>query len=196
MARKRSSGARRRGLGVALGAVVAIFSYLAGIASAPAVPAFLPKADGVYFTRAGEHPERAVIGLIDGAEKTLDVAVYSLTHDGIVQAIRRAKARGVAVRVITDAEQVQGKAQNAAVRALLSDGIPVKVNEHSGLMHLKLAIADGRRASVGSFNFTKAASTQNDEIVVLLSDPEAVRHMAREFDRLWNDREAFRPFRP
>ncbi|MBE3596320.1 MAG: phospholipase D family protein [Hydrogenibacillus sp.] len=176
--------------------ILALVIYWAGVMTAPGLESYITHVDGVYFTKYGAKPDQAVIGVMDSAEHSLDIAIYALTKDDIVQAIRRAKARGVRVRVITDFGQTQGKAQNAAIRALIQDGIPVKVNSHDGLMHLKLTIADGSRAAVGSFNYSKAASTVNDEVVVLLSDEGAVRQMADTFERMWNDERHFRSFQP
>lgn len=64
-----------------------------------------------YFTRAGEHPELALIAVMDGARQSLDVAIYSLTKAEIVKAMLNAHKRGVAVRVITDETQAGGRAR-------------------------------------------------------------------------------------
>ncbi|MFD0699075.1 phospholipase D-like domain-containing protein [Paenibacillus sp. GCM10027628] len=50
-----------------------------------------------YFTQAGQHPEKALIDVINSATQTLDIAIYSLTHPDIVAAIKEAKKRGVTV---------------------------------------------------------------------------------------------------
>jgi thioester reductase-like protein len=41
-----------------------------------------------------DHPEKTLISLIGEAKSTLDIAIYSLTHPDIIQAIKDAKARG------------------------------------------------------------------------------------------------------
>ena len=81
-----------------------------------------------------------------------------------MDAIKRAHKRGVAVRIITDRIQAQGKSQREALQLLGSAGIPMKQNKHSGLMHLKMTIADGKTATTGSFNYSKAGRTDNDEV--------------------------------
>lgn len=157
---------------------------------------FQAHSDGVYFTRNGEKPDKAVLALIDNAKESLHLAIYALTEPRIVDALIRAHARGVAVQIITDFKQTQGDAQNKAVRMLIDAGIPVRVNSHSGLMHLKLLVVDAHDAAVGSFNYSKAASTINDEVVVLLSDPEAIQHFERTFAAMWQDTKNYRPFHP
>ncbi|MBE3593541.1 MAG: DUF1669 domain-containing protein [Candidatus Carbobacillus altaicus] len=157
---------------------------------------FQKHSDGVYFTRNGEKPDEAVLALINQAKESIHLAIYALTEPRIVDALIRAHARGVTVQIITDFKQTQGDAQNKAVRMLIDKGIPVRVNSHHGLMHLKLLIVDEHNAAVGSFNYSKAASTINDEVVVLLSDPEALQHFERTFSSMWNDTKDYRPFHP
>ena len=50
-----------------------------------------------------------VVGFIDRCVDTVDAAVYAITHDEIADALIRAKARGVKVRVIMDNLQAANK---------------------------------------------------------------------------------------
>jgi len=50
-----------------------------------------------------------IIGFIDRCETTLDIAVYSITHDQISESIIRAHNRGVKVRVLIDKSQAGNK---------------------------------------------------------------------------------------
>lgn len=59
---------------------------------------------------------RKDLKLPNSAKETLDVEIYSITHPDIVAAIRDAKNRGVAVRVITDKTQSEGKAQGEELK--------------------------------------------------------------------------------
>jgi hypothetical protein len=83
-----------------------------------------------------DHPEKTLISLIGEAKSTLDIAIYSLTHPDIIQAIKDAKACGVLARLITDKIKSSGKSQTEALKILGSAGIPTMINSHSGLMHL------------------------------------------------------------
>lgn len=98
-----------------------------------------------------------------------------------------AKRRGVQVRVITDQQEAQSRTQAEALKILREAGIPVKVNSHKGLMHLKMTIADSKIATTGSFNYTKAAATVNDEMLVVIRDPAVARSWKAEFDRMWRE---------
>ncbi|WP_027091598.1 phospholipase D family protein [Cohnella thermotolerans] len=143
------------------------------------------------FTQADQHPEKKLVQVIDGASGTLDMAIYSLTYPDIVQAIKNAAKRGVRVRIITDRIQSNGKTQKEALKLLGSAGIPLKINTHSGLMHLKMTVADGRVATTGSFNYSKSASTTNDEMLVVFRDEDIAKSFEEQFEAMWNDSERF-----
>ena len=145
----------------------------------------------VYFPRAGQDPAPELVSLYGQARNSLDVAIYSLTHPQIVEAIIDAHKRGVQVRVITDRRSAEENTQKHAIRALLLAGVPVMVNEHSGLMHLKMSIIDGRLATTGSYNYTRSASERNDEMFVVSTDVNFVRACQKEFDRMWTDEKNF-----
>ena len=95
-----------------------------------------------YFPRAGQHPDQELIKVINSAKSDLDIAIYSLTKKEIVDAIVSAKKRGVNVRVISDKLESGTKAQSKELAILKNAGIPIKINSHSGLMHMKVTIAD------------------------------------------------------
>ncbi|CAG7651223.1 phospholipase D-like domain-containing protein [Paenibacillus allorhizosphaerae] len=143
------------------------------------------------FTKADQHPEKVLIDVINGTKETLDIAIYSLTHPDIVKAIKEAKSRGVAVRIITDKIQSGGKTQVEAMKILGSAGIPMKINSHSGLMHLKVTISDKTVVTTGSYNYSKAASTTNDEILMVIRDPEVTKSFSEQFERMWADKKGF-----
>ncbi|MGG0754305.1 phospholipase D family protein [Brevibacillus laterosporus] len=146
------------------------------------------------FTKADQHPEKMLINVINSATSTLDIAIYSLTHPDIVKAIKDTRARGVSVRIITDEQQSGGKTQKEALKFLSGAGIPIKINKHSGLQHLKVTLADGKIATTGSFNYSKAASTKNDEVLMVLYDPEVARAFEEQFNRMWQDTKGFRDY--
>lgn len=147
--------------------------------------------DEYYFTQANQHPEKALIDVINSSKATLDIAIYSLTHPDIVAAIKEAKKRGVTVRIISDKIQSSGKTQEEALKLLGSAGIPMKINKHSGLMHLKVTIADKQVVTTGSYNYSKAASTTNDEVLMVIHNEDAAKSFSEQFEGMWADTKGF-----
>ncbi|WP_407310876.1 phospholipase D family protein [Desulfosporosinus sp. SB140] len=140
-----------------------------------------------YFTRADQHPEKALESQINTAKSTLDIAIYSLTKKDIVDAIIAAKKRGVSVRIITDRIEARTKAQSSELALLKNAGITIKENSHSGLMHMKVSIIEKSVVTTGSYNYTQNASTENDEVLVIIHDPSIAAKWSDEFQQMWDD---------
>ena len=102
-----------------------------------------------YFS-PGRDALEVTIGFIQNTKKTLDVAIFSLTHAKIVGALLSAHARGVkggdggAIRILTDKDQMGGMAQREAAQSLSVAGLDVRVDTESGL-------PQGRQPEVNAF---------------------------------------------
>ena len=118
------------------------------------------------------------------AKKSLDIAVFDLTHEKITHEILVASRR-VPVRVVVDRRQAKG--QYSLVSTLMKANVPVKFGRQRGIMHNKFAIVDGRTMETGSFNYTSGASTKNHENQIYLADPVVIATYQKEFDRLWEE---------
>ncbi|MEO1784926.1 phospholipase D-like domain-containing protein [Thermodesulfobium sp. 4217-1] len=159
---------------------------------APSTEQISSKSVELLFPRENENPVPVLTNLYNNAKKKIDVAIYSFTQPEILKALTNAKKRGVDVRVIVDREQSNGNVMKHAINTLLIDKIPVKVNTHSGLMHLKMSVIDDSIATTGSYNYSKAATDTNDEMFVVVSDQAFAKKCENYFDRMWNDNENFK----
>ncbi|HKA08668.1 MAG TPA: phospholipase D-like domain-containing protein, partial [Gemmataceae bacterium] len=125
-----------------------------------------------------------VIRQFDIARHSCDVCVFTITDDPITDSIIRAHARGVAVRVITDDEKSHDLGSD--IDKLHLCGIPCKMDlGNAAHMHHKFALFDGRRLITGSFNWTRSASEQNEENLLVTPDPDLVAAFAVRFEFLW-----------
>lgn len=147
-----------------------------------------------YFPRAGQKAQPVLIGIIDSAKRTLDVAIYSFTDKEVASALVKAKERGVSVRVITDRTQAATRSQQTVLKQIVRAGIPVKVDTHDGIMHLKVTVADGETATTGSFNYTQSAENSNDEVFVVISSSKVAQDFDNEFSHMWNDSGNFKKY--
>ncbi len=147
-----------------------------------------------YFPRAGQKAQPQLLKIIGSSKKSLDIAIYCLTDPQIADAIVQAKKRSVTVRVLTDHDQSTTKDQKALLSSIKKAGIPIKMNSHSGIMHLKVTIADQSVVTTGSYNYTKAANTINDEVFVVLNSTTAAGDFEKEFNRMWNDTKGYKNY--
>ncbi|MBL8783547.1 MAG: lamin tail domain-containing protein [Deltaproteobacteria bacterium] len=152
-----------------------------------------PLAPGAYqieFTNPGTSAATAVdmpaddrvIEAIDQAQATVDIAVFGFDHAGITQAVLRAHARGLRVRLVGHGEEL---ATSNGLKAIQSAGVPMVLRPGGTLMHHKFIIVDGQTVGFGSLNFTTAAATQNDENFVFANSTELAQIFQGEFDQMF-----------
>ena len=142
-----------------------------------------------------DRPADRLVALYEEARQSIYLAVYSFTYPPIVRALVAAKKRGVDVRVITDRGKLDDQKQRAALETLRLAGIPIKVNRHDGLMHLKQAIVDDRVNTSGSMNQTASAARYNDERLDILHDPASTHRAKEKFLKMWADHSRYEDWR-
>jgi phosphatidylserine/phosphatidylglycerophosphate/cardiolipin synthase-like enzyme len=109
--------------------------------------------------------DRALINVINSAHQYVYFAIYEFTKENIAEALMSAKDRGLDVEGIADASQSAGAQQAKIIASLREAGIPVETQKHpEGIMHIKALVTDNAYA-LGSYNWTSAATFENDEIL-------------------------------
>lgn len=142
-----------------------------------------------------DRPLEQLVQRYDRAKRYIFVAVYGLTSPLSVKALVGAKKRGVDVRVLTDRQRLNDSKQQTALSALREAGIPIKINRHDALMHLKQVVIDDEVNTNGSMNQTTSGNRYNDERLDIIRD-HAITVKARErFLLLWKDQERFQDWK-
>jgi phosphatidylserine/phosphatidylglycerophosphate/cardiolipin synthase-like enzyme len=129
------------------------------------------------------------------ATRYLYVAVYGLTSPRAVEAMVAAKKRGVDVRMITDRQRTEDLKQRTALTTLQLAGIPILVNEHDGLMHLKQVVIDDEVNTTGSMNHTTSGNSYNDERLDVITDHVITVRAREKFLAMWNDHTRFKEWK-
>lgn len=137
-----------------------------------------------------------MVELIDASERSIDIAMYSYRDGAIGDALERAVARGVTIRMIFEKANDDRRDPAGTASARLEDaGIEVRyVNK---IMHHKFAIFDGPRADLGyadeatlasgSGNWSNSAATRYDEnTLITVGNAELNLRFQREFNHLWD----------
>ena len=143
--------------------------------SIPAETVAAPAAGAVrvLYSLDRKQNDKEIIALIDGAKSRIYFAIYTFTLSDIADALVAAKKRGVDVRGLMDSGQSSDSYGSPITAKLLAAGIPLEVEKHptgSGIMHIKLIVTDQAYA-LGSYNWTSSATTINDEILEIGTDP-------------------------
>lgn len=154
----------------------------------------------LYMPRRGDDAAGALAAFIGGPTTRLRLAAYGLNHPAIIAAVIQQYQAKVSVQLITDRLQSAGSGQLAALDELWAAGFRnIKINHHSGLMHLKLAIRGDPPVDLadGSFNWTNNAQEHNDEILTIYADaPDQAGLAADVFDCMWADETRFMLWQP
>jgi len=138
-----------------------------------------------------DKPLDRLLTLYNQATRYIYVAVYGLTSPKAVEALVAAKKRGVDVRMMTDQERAEDIKQRSALQTLKLAGVPIRVNQHDGLMHLKQVVIDDSVNASGSMNHTTSGNQYNDERLDIIHDRQISVKAKEKFLTMWNDHERF-----
>jgi len=138
-----------------------------------------------------------VAEFLEGAQHTLDIALYDLALDGeaesiVLGALHKAVARGVSGRLVYNVDHARPipvppppKTDMETVHGL---GIPTRgVPGIPDLMHHKYLVRDLTDVWTGSMNWTDDSWTREENVIVVVREaPEIAKAYARNFEELWD----------
>jgi cardiolipin synthase len=133
-----------------------------------------------------------LVSFIQKAQRTLDVTSELLGDPTLESELAAAVANGVRVRLIAP-ETVNGatpdiqRLQLSSLSALKAAGIHIHVtrppeSQESPYMHARTAVADGKRAYLGSISLSPDSATYNREVGLILDDEHFVRTLENQFE--------------
>lgn len=124
------------------------------------------------------------IPMIQAAKKNIKISAFYLTHKGMAGELIKAKERGVQVEIILDSIGASsGYTKHEILRVA---GIPVKVENFGGMMHMKSMIIDDEILVVGSVNFTQSGDVRSDENTLIIKGDYYAKEASVFFDELWD----------
>lgn len=142
----------------------------------------------VLYSLDQKQNDKEIIALINAAKSTIYFAIYEFTLKDIADALVRAKGRGVAIYGVVDAGESSNSYDKPIVNELMSAGIPVVTEKHAdgnGIMHIKAIVTDSAYA-LGSYNWTGSATTENDELLEIGTDPALRQAYENVLKKLFN----------
>ncbi len=87
------------------------------------------------------------------------------------------------MRIITDDAKAEDLGSD--VERFERAGIPTRVDRSPYHMHHKFAILDGASMLTGSYNWTRGAARDNEENLIVTTEPRLLAPFRATFDRLW-----------
>ncbi len=138
--------------------------------------------NSAYFS-PGNSCRNVIVRHLNNAKEKIDICVFTITDDEIADAIADAHQRGVLVRIISDNDKAYDLGSD--VLALKEKGIALVLDCSPAHMHHKFALFDNEWLINGSYNWTRSASNENEENVVLSNDPQLLSDFGKLFNDLW-----------
>jgi len=159
-------------LSLALGASAPILPA-SSVASGVAVAVcFTPEEDCAAFA----------VRAINNAEREILVGAYGLTTgSGIVEALVRAKERGVDVQLIADKTTPCERA--SGIDPLAAAGVPIWIDAQARIAQAKTIIIDSAITLTGSMNWTGGAAANSEDLNLISSPAVAAAYTAH-----WRER--------
>jgi len=133
-----------------------------------------------------------VLQLINSAQSRIEIVnPYVVLTKDMRKALYDAKQRGVHVSIITNSIQggdntLVSLAFDDEAHELIKNGIDVYgyENSHINALHSKTITIDEREAYIGSYNLDPRSETLNLEVGVRVQDPDTVRSLSEDFEKL------------
>jgi len=140
-----------------------------------------------------------IIDFIDGAKKSLNIAVQEIDNLEIAEAIIRARARKVRVRVVLEAHYLKSGKRSLTpfektgstneknrelVDAMLRSTINVNADFNPKIFHQKFIVRDGESVLSGSTNFTDTGVAQNLNHLVIIHDKGIAKIYNNEYSEI------------
>ena len=101
---------------------------------------------------------------------------------GIVEALVRAKERGVDVRLIAD--RTTPCERESGIEPLAAAGVPVWIDAQARVAHAKAMLIDGAVTLTGSMNWTRGAAVSSEDLNLISSPAVAAAYAVHWHKRL------------
>jgi cardiolipin synthase len=119
------------------------------------------------------------LSLINSVRHTLDIYNEEMDDSAVTSALQAAARRGADVKVVMTASSDW----DSAFKKLTAAGVHVRTYEQDARLyiHAKMILVDGRRAFLGSQNFSAGSLDDNRELGIILSTGATIRSLEGTF---------------
>jgi cardiolipin synthase A/B len=152
------------------------------------LPTMAPSGDGVVgvFIQP-EDGRQPILDELAAARRTVDLQVYLLTDNEIINALVAADRRGVRVRVILEENPFGGPGTQPEIYERLRDsGVEVRwAPDPYRFAHIKTFVIDDAVAIIMNLNLSKSAFTNNREFAAITTRPGEVAEAEAIFEADW-----------
>jgi hypothetical protein len=137
-----------------------------------------------YFSQR-DNLQKVIIENIEASNHHLMIAVAWFTDSKLFNTVLEKQLEGVKVELIITKHQFNDESINDYQKISNNGGIFLEIGGDYSTMHHKFCIVDHHILLQGSFNWTRKANESNNEtLLVIHDDPQAINEFTGEFERL------------
>jgi phosphatidylserine/phosphatidylglycerophosphate/cardiolipin synthase-like enzyme len=118
---------------------------------------------------------------INKARLSVDMAIYSLSLNGIRAALLHAHDRGVRVRMVMESDNLY----QSDPQILMHAGIPIIGDYQPGIMHNKYVVIDNSEVWTGSMNYTESGAYADNNNLIHIHSTEVAEDYTKEFEEMF-----------
>lgn len=121
--------------------------------------------------------------VLSSAEESIYFLAFSFTSNDLGDIVRAKAEDGLDIRGVMDEEQVKSN-QGTEFDPFRQAELDVLIDGIEGQMHHKVFIVDEKIVVLGSYNFSQAAETRNDENTLIIYNEDIAAQFVDEFERV------------
>ncbi len=125
-----------------------------------------------------------LVELLDQAQYRIDMAVYNLGRQSIIDAVMAADERNIPIRLVGDVDE----AVTEGYRQILRTTIPFSIGNSTAIHHNKFAVIDSKYLFMGTANFTDTDLRKNNNNFMIIESTSLSRDYTREFEQMYYGR--------
>ncbi len=127
------------------------------------------------------------MAFIGTAKRSLRIADYSFNLDPLVGLLVQKQQGGVDVKLVLDKSQASGSTERPEIEKLVAAKVPfvVGTSDERKIMHMKFTVLDGEWVQSGSWNYTGAASKE-DNFFDIEHSPDRAAIFEEKWQKMWD----------
>jgi phosphatidylserine/phosphatidylglycerophosphate/cardiolipin synthase-like enzyme len=130
-----------------------------------------------------DNARAALLAQLREAQNEIAFMAFSFTDDDVARVLLEKARAGVVVRGVFETRNAEGTGSEYSV--LKKGGLDIRLDGNPRTMHHKVFVIDGKVTITGSYNFTASAAEDNDENLLIITNPDIARSYAGEFEKVY-----------
>lgn len=124
-----------------------------------------------------------IAAVLSRAEESIYFLAFSFTSNDLGDIVRAKAEEGLEIHGVMDEEQINSN-QGTEFDPFRQAELDVLIDGIEGQMHHKLFIVDEKIIIFGSYNFSQAAETRNDENLLIVYNEDIAEQFILEYERV------------